>query len=376
MEETPKSAEHSSGWRRPTKMIHDFLDRWPRLVALATCQLWFMALIFVSFVIGAFISRTEGPAEIQANDAFMRRNFMIKSLPINETISNLIALPGACIVHFEANRLEEERDIGGFLVSSNNADSTSVRDNYTAGSNMNDIMGDLDYLQIEDTVLMDTNATWEEYSDFANLTFQLSGNNARTPVSNTIESAAYYDYLSGSATNSSLRERILRYAEACGEIAEELIFSIIQFSNELYRIDGGSDDPTFNWIRCWDSSRHGIGRIFRVATEDQRNASLVSSQILYFNEQWNANRQELFEKFVAEEACDIMPDEDSTIGTSAKDMCYWEATKKSVLNATGEAGCRPNVSSAAWFWFTVMTSKFCNGVQLQMLWVTLRTNES
>ena len=316
-----------------------------------------MALIFVSFVIGLFISRTEGPVEIQANDAFMRRNFMIKNLPIDETISNLIALPGACIAHFEARRSEEERDIGGVLVSSNDTDSTILRENYTAGSNINDIMGDLDYHQIEDIFLMDTNATWEEYSEFANITFQISGNNSRTPVSEIIESAAYYDYLSGSTTNLSLRERILRYAEACGEIAEELIFSIIEFSNELYRLDGGSDDPTFNWIRCWDLSRYGIGHIFRVATEEQRNASLISSQILYFNEQWNANRQELFEKFVAEEGCDIMSDEDTKRGTSTKDMCYWEATKKSVLNATGEAGCRPNVSSAAWFWFTVMTSK-------------------
>ncbi len=358
-----KSDEHSPGWRSPTKIMTDFLDRWPRLVALATCQLWFMVLIFVSFIMGVIISKTEGPAEINANDAFMRRTFMIKNLPIDETISDLIALPGACILHFEAKRQEEQQEPQpnssneDFLPSRNNSDSTIVGENNTTGLNTDKIIADLEYLRTGDTVLMDTNATWEEYSNFANITFETSRNYSLNTVSDTIESTAYYEYLfSNTTTNDSLGKRILGYAQACGEIAQELIFSIIEFSNELYRLDGGSDDPTFNWIRCWDPSRHGV-RVFRFATEEQRNASLISSQVLYFNEQWNANRQELFETFVAEDGCDIMPDEDIGMVTSGKkDMCYWEATKKSVLSATGAAGCVPNVSSAAWFWFTVMTS--------------------
>ena len=361
MEESSKTNEHSPGWRSPTKIMRDFLDRWPRFVALATCQLWFMVLIFVSFIMGGIISKIEGPVEITANDAFMRRTFMIRNLPINETISKLIALPGACIMHFEANRLQEEQEAqpnnstGDGLLSWNNTDSVILSENNTTGSNIDQIIADL---RTGETFLMDTNATWEQYFDFANLTFEDSRNYSLNNVSDAIESTAYYEYLSSNATaNFSLGKRILDYAQACGEIAQELIYSIIEFSNELYRLDGGSDDPTFNWIRCWDPSRHGV-RVFRLATEEQRNASLISSQVLYFDEQWNANRQELFETFVAEDGCDIMPNEDNRLGTSgAKDMCYWEATKKSVLSATGAAGCVPNISSAAWFWFTVMTSK-------------------
>ena len=386
--------KRASCWRNSKEMIKQFLDRWPRLVALAKCQIWFMLLLSVSFLMGRIISNFEGPTEIQANDSHMRRSFMAKELPIEPTIANLVALPAACMVHFRA-KLQEEKEQQLDYTSRNVDKDNNINisnetivaswnnTNYSMSSYIDRAIADLNYLRMDAVMLTNTNTDWEEFASFTNLTFQSprkhsnSNNRSQSLVAtaDTIDSTEYYQYLNESDdANPSFGTKILGYAEACRGIAEELVLSLVDFSIEVNSLDHELRDGrsngglSFDWIRCWNESSYGIGPYYRVTTESQRNASLFTSQMLYFDVTWNKNREELYDSFVIEQGCDDMPNKETNItnntsdnifaAKNAKDLCYWEAMMKSVSNATGAEGCQPNTAAAAWFWFTVMTSKF------------------
>ncbi len=388
----PLSAKKRSPcWRRPKEKIEKFLDRWPRLVAMTRNQLLFMLLLAVSFIMGHIISRIEGPTEIELNNSFMRRVFMTRQLPIEAIIHNLITLPASCMVRVrektaqiadEDNRSNNNNTTNNETEFSlwNNANSTVDADiDFSIESYINGAISDLNYLRVDALLLKNTNTTWEEFYSFANFSFEESRDvfdeNSRTDslvATTDTTDTDYFDYLyERDAANPSMEQNILVYAKACQGIAQELLMSLLDFAIEVNSVEeegkGRSDGLSFNWIRCWDQSLYGRKQ-FNVRTEDaRRNASLLTSQTVYFDEQWNKNRTALFDLYVAEGECDDKSDveetnndstSDMTFRTSSKSRCYWNATMTSVSKATGREGCMHNNASASWFWFTVMTSTF------------------
>ena len=147
--------------------------------------------------------------------------------------------------------------------------------------------------------------------------------------------------------------------------------SILDFAIEVNTVEeegkGENNGLSFNWIRCWNQSLYGRKQFNVGATDARRNASLLTSQTVYFDEQWNKNRRALFDLYVAKGGCDLKSDVEETNNNSTSDIifrtnskshCYWNATMISVSKATGREGCMNNNASASWFWFTVMTSTF------------------
>ena len=156
--------------------------------------------------------------------------------------------------------------------------------------------------------------------------------------------------------------------ESCEETAGVLLSAVVNATRDVALNDfkllihdnkGGDNGLTFNWIRCWNitDSELGISIPFK-PTEKQVSASIYINQTKYFITEWENNRMELYENYTIEYDCaNIKYDTDSdTVLNRTK--CYWEATKQSVLNASGSHGCHANTGSSAWFWFTIMTSKY------------------
>ena len=364
METTTPERKKESRFVRLKNRVKNILDRWPRLVTVLRCYLSFFALLMFSFVIGYWISKMEGPTEITINNAYMRQFYLTKQLPMEATKNNLIELSENCLVEYE-------------------------RHNYTTNNSASHIAStDLNYLRAETILLSNTDTTWERFAGFANLTFQLprssfedqsqdstiNGNETLVETADSIGGTNYSNELSIAS------DGLLAYAEACKGIAEELVLSILQFSIQVSAmsaysdVKGGRDGLTFNWVRCWNESSFGLANVFRPRTQAERNASTINSQKKYFAESWEQDRELLYMYFVEESGCDTMSGEEVDYSTqesgnttkrlSPQSECYWEAHKKSILQATGQKGCIANVASASWFWFTVMTSKFHDLPQL------------
>jgi hypothetical protein len=159
---------------------------------------------------------------------------------------------------------------------------------------------------------------------------------------------------------------------SCEEIAGELLNAVVNFTVKsalhdfeiLINDNTGNGGLTFNWIRCWNDTELGRSDPFK-PSQKQIDASLFINQAEYFTLEWNNNRIELYENYTNEYGCNSNYDNstdnddygDDPIMVLNRTKCYWEATKQSVLNASGKRGCDANTGSSAWFWFTVMTSK-------------------
>lgn len=360
------------GWKQT---IQNFLDRWPRLVSLAKVYFLFLILMLVSFGMGNIISRFEGPPEIEANNAYMRKAYMTRQLPLESTLNNLVALPAACLTRYRTRLLEEEEKLqtndliqDEFLPTDDdfgngNSTTTSLSSSWNTTTNstietfIDRASADLDYLRMETIIQTDTGTSWDEFQNFSNVTFKpplVSPSPSNKPQSDA------------NNENDSLSNVLFGYVHTCWGVAEELVLSLLDFTVEVSGLENDTGGLTFDWIRCWNETSYGPAHIHKVVTEAQRNATLLSSQQIHFAEKWNVDREKLYERFVAELKCNEMAkdedeDEDDGIAMDAraerkKAGCYWEAKKKSVMEATGKEGCEVNTASASWFWFTVMTS--------------------
>ena len=171
---------------------------------------------------------------------------------------------------------------------------------------------------------------------------------------------------------TTLFAALYEYMQACEDVAGDLLGAVLNFTLEVGRhdfallIEGEDSAPgelTFNWIRCWNTSQFGHSDPFR-PSPTQIEASLYTHQWDYFVAEWNLHRLELYHNLTQQYGCAAIPSQvdatTTTVATSNTTMsrveCYWEATKQSVVTATGGKGCDANTGSSAWFWFTVMTS--------------------
>ncbi len=383
----PSAPKNQSFCYKLKENIDNVFDRYPRLVALVLNQLLFMVLLAVSFFMGYIISRTERPSEIEQNNSFMRRAFLTKQLPIEETIANLVTLPAACMVHLRdtLDEVEDEQehnnDNNETLISlwnnTNATVATDINEILDIGSYIDQAAFGLNYLRMDALILTNTNTTWEEFYSFANVSFEESRDvNNRTSssvfTSDKIDSKEYFDLLYEDDPDvQSWEQNILGYAKACRSIAKELVMSLIDFAIEANSVEeeakGENKGLSFNWIRCWNQSLYGQHQLSVGRGDPRRNASLLTSQSIFYDEQWNRNRTDWYNFFVGEQGCDEIPDDeeinyngmvDEIYSPSDKRQCYWNAMMMSVSNATGEDGCMVNSASASWFWFTIMTSKF------------------
>ena len=169
---------------------------------------------------------------------------------------------------------------------------------------------------------------------------------------------------------------LYEYMQACEDVAGDLLGAVLNFTLEVGRhdfallLEEGSNAPgglTFNWIRCWNTTQFGHSDPFR-PSPTQIEASLYTHQWDYFVAEWNLHRLELYHNLTQQYGCDAIPSQvdvtttttttTNSNSTMSRVECYWEATKQSVVTATGGKGCDANTGSSAWFWFTVMTSTY------------------
>ena len=415
---TPAPEAHGDEKRRGTlACFYNFLEKWPRTVAILHRQLLVYSLIAVTLLGGYAISKIEGPAEVENNDHYLRQAWFLRSLPIQRVTSALVGLPTTCLIQY-ASKVQEETGVD-YVGGSNNNTTTAAaagdgaRTSRTFGYKQSHplLFFDWDFFSSPGdknapppNLWVDANITVRDLYGIANTTFPDRKQQLLLPpitppkmppvppISNENGSVGI-----GGSDGGTYGSNLYDYMLACEELASELLRTVVDFTLEVATQDlgllsgpggGGGDGLTFDWIRCWNETEIGWDSDPFMPNKEQIDASDYVNQSLYFASEWNAHRTELYNAYVSELGCysyddgvdevlsssnhskrdfyegDDDFDDDSNNNDDDIDvvreraLCYWEATKRSVLEATGGNGCQTNTGSSAWFWFTVMTSEF------------------
>lgn len=150
----------------------NFLDRWPRLIAIITRNLLMYSLIIVTLIGGYIMSIFEGPVEIIQNDLFLQKTWILKSLPIQETTAALVGLPTTCLIQYI--NLLQQQDTNITIELNSNSNSNNIISNntfYTDPQQMFDLgnfptkTGSSSSLS---SYLTDANVTWKGLYTAAN----------------------------------------------------------------------------------------------------------------------------------------------------------------------------------------------------------------
>eukprot|EP00536_Pseudo-nitzschia_multiseries_P005760 jgi/Psemu1/286002/fgenesh1_pg.112_\ len=383
--------------------FHNCIDRWPRITALIRGQLLVCSLIVVTLLGGYILSLAEGPYEVNKNDSFLRQIWFINSIPIETVSSALVGLPTACLKAWY-----KQNSVGAFTQSQSQSQSqpeeTTPRDTgrYTPS------MIDLDLFSEEDSFWTDTNMTTVDFYRFVH---SLVDNRKRhelndipsfdlPPVASFVkknigalplqeDSDETDDGLLGNSASKTLVVSVANDTSkdavtfvpavdvyeamvVCEQIAGELLQLIIDFTLDvaqydfwlLLGADGGAAGLTFNWNRCWNDTELGSNIDPFRPSQKQVEASQYRNQTDYYTKRWNSHRKYLYRAYSLDMGCENITNENNntesgnatTTVNNDRIMCYWEATKQSVLEATGKGGCQTNTGSSAWFWFTIMTT--------------------
>jgi hypothetical protein len=371
-----------SPWCGICNRYRDLVQRWPRTAEILYRQLLVASLLLVTLVGGYCISTLEGPAEISNNDSFLRQAWFLRTIPIQEVANALVGLPSTCLneYHNLVEQQEQQKTSNGEetnnLVDENS--STTFSTDYTPPDRDIGLVLGENYFPNGDTLWTDVNFTIRDLYGFVNSTFprdEVSLPPLTTPALPPLIATNSSSNSSNNASTSITLD-LEDYMAACEQIAGEMLKSVVDFFLQVVRHDLGllvqnTGKISFNWVRCTN------------ATEgNPMEASVYKNQTTYFAAGWDADRNALYDQYVLNLGCHDYDNEfdnisssigniststssSNTTGTSLtedsfseRSNCYWEATKRSVLEATGGKGCQANIGSSAWFWFTVMTSEW------------------
>jgi len=386
--------------RNLRERLNHLLDRWPRTATIIQRQLMVSSLIVVTLLGGYVLSVVEGPYEVSKNDSFLRQVWFLDSIPIENTTRQLVGLPTTCL----------ERWYNKHLVEWSDAKPQEAEADSGGGYGYTPIMIDLESFAQDASFWIDTNLTNVDLYRFVHAlveeneigipkvdlpplasfpapaivvlpSVEDSNENKPIPVNATAGTATWMVSTTNDTSSDPITlvpaKDVYEAMLACEQLAGDMLQTIIDFTLDLARydfrlllgVDGGPAGLTFNWNRCWNDTEMGSNSDPFRPSRRQIEASQYQNQTEYYTKRWNDDRRDLYRAYVLELGCHDISVDTTTGGSHntnsnativANDeriTCYWEATKRSVMDATGGGGCRTNTGSAGWFWFTIMTSE-------------------
>jgi hypothetical protein len=234
-------------WLLPVKFILHFPLHWPRTSALlfgVLVPLW--ALICISMAFGSLLAELELSAEVERNDAILRARAMIAYHEINAT--DLLNAPTVCLALWKLKVLGEAADGAEFLYET----PISVLTNETT----------LDIAEDEITAAL-LNETDPDGDGFILI-------------------------------NQTLLQTSL---DECAPIYAPMFDSYWKAQQENPE---ASNSLSFNWIRCWDSEKHGKPNRVFFPTKDQIQAAHPLNQTRVFQEEWEGMQKDFYAELLPE----------------------------------------------------------------------------
>ena len=297
-EKATTNEKKTHGCSRSISSLPNACPRFFSIFVRIILPLWL--LIALAVLGGFFLAEFEAPNELRNNDLIMANKFtLVRNSNTSDKYADYVAeAPERCFVDF----------LDGIEVKGTNL-------------TVADIVAEKVNPEVKGTNLTVADIVAEKVNPFG-------------PKDEEILEDIMHDIL--------FLKNFSRYMGECGEKAATRASIFFNFTSNLISLETALEDPTFDWIRCWNESETGPLNPFR---PNSKQIEAASSQDIFYYEAWDQDRIRIYNQCVMEHG-NFSNEKASEIN------CYFEA----VENATGSKHCSNNIAGTSWFWFTVMTT--------------------